>query len=170
MPPPSDPDIRRQLKTRLLALPPRAFELFAGDLHEFMGLRNVTVTRYSGDGGIDAVGSLETSIAPITIPTGVQVKRYRSNVQRADIDRFIGALSGQYAQGIFITTAGYARQAALKAATAIPHVATVDGEHVVTLMVRHHLGVAEVAGAGGRLDEEYFSQFEEGAPRAPRRI
>jgi hypothetical protein len=170
MPPPSDPDIRRQLKARLLALPPRAFELFAGDLLEFMGLRNVTVTRYSGDGGIDAIGSLETSIAPISIPTGVQVKRYSANVQRADIDRFIGALSGQYAQGIFITTAGYARQAALKAVAAIPRVATVDGDQVAALMLRHHLGVVGLADAASRLDEEYFSQFEAQAAAWPRRI
>ena len=134
MPSPSDPDLRRRIKARLLALPPRAFELFAGDLLEFMGLRDVSVTRYSGDGGIDAVGSLETSAALISIPTGVQVKRYRANVQRGDIDRFIGALSGQYAQGIFITTAGYTRQAALKAVVGVPRVATVDGEQVIALM------------------------------------
>jgi hypothetical protein len=35
----------------------------------------VSVTRYSGDGGIDAIGSLDTSAALINIPTGVQVKR-----------------------------------------------------------------------------------------------
>ena len=134
MPSPSDPDLRRRIKARLLALPPRAFELFAGDLLEFMGLRDVSVTRYSVDGGIDAVGSLETSAALISIPTGVQVKRYRANVQRGDIDRFIGALSGQYAQGIFITTAGYTRQAALKAVVGVPRVATVDGEQVIALM------------------------------------
>src|SRR5919198_5173443 len=126
MPMPSHPDLTRQIKARLLALPPRAFELFAGDLLEFMGLRNVSVTRYSGDGGIDAVGSLETSVALISIPTGVQVKRYRANVQRADIDRFIGALSGQYPQGIFISTAGYTRQAVRKALAGIPRIATVD--------------------------------------------
>jgi hypothetical protein len=160
MPPPSDPDLRRQIKARLLTLPPRAFELFAGDLLEFMGLRDVSVTRYSGDGGIDAIGSLETSIAQISIPTGVQVKRYRANVQRADIDRFIGALSGQYPQGIFITTAGYTRQAALKANAGIPRVATVDGDQVVALMLRHRLGVVEPAGSVSRLDEEYFGQFE----------
>ncbi|NTU79582.1 MAG: restriction endonuclease [Chloroflexales bacterium] len=91
MPPPADPDMRRQIKARLLALPPRAFELFAGDLLVFMGLRDVSVTRYVGDGGIDAYGSLETSAALISIPAGVQVKRHRGNVQRADIDRFIGA-------------------------------------------------------------------------------
>jgi Restriction endonuclease/MerR HTH family regulatory protein len=167
---PSDPDLRRQIKARLLALPPRAFELFAGDLLEFMGLRDVSVTRYSGDGGIDAIGSLETSAALISIPTGVQVKRYRANVQRADIDRFIGALSGQYPQGIFITTAGYTRQAALKAAAGIPRVATVDGDQVVALMLRHRLGVAELAGAASKLDEEYFSQFEAQAAARSRRV
>ncbi len=39
------------------------------------------------------------------IPVGIQVKRYRNNVQRPDIDRFIGALSGRFAEGMFMTTA-----------------------------------------------------------------
>lgn len=157
MSPPADPDLRRRLKGRLLALPPRAFELFAGDLLEFMGLRGVTVTRYVGDGGVDAAGSIETEDALISIPTGVQVKRHRSNVQRAEIDRFIGALVGRYAQGIFITTAGYAPQARLKAASAIPRVATVDGDQVAALMLRHRLGVATEP---GKLDESYFAAYE----------
>ena len=54
----SPPDIRRQIKARLLALPPRAFELFAGDLLEFMGLREVAVTRYGHAMAIPAPGSL----------------------------------------------------------------------------------------------------------------
>jgi hypothetical protein len=160
MPSPTHPDLRRQIKTRLLALPPRAFELLAGELLEFMGLRGVSVTRYVGDGGLDATGRLETSIPLISIPTGVQVKRYRANVQRADIDRFIGALLGQYLQGIFITTSNYAPQAAQKAVAGIPRIATVDGNQVVALMLRHSLGVVELDGASGRLDEEYFGQFE----------
>jgi hypothetical protein len=160
MPPPSHPDLRRQIKARLLALPPRAFELLAGDLLEFMGLRDVSVTRYVGDGGLDAIGMLHTSIPLISIPTGVQVKRYRANVQRADIDRFIGALHGQYPQGIFITTAGYSPQAVQKAISSIPRVATVDGDQVVALMLRHSLGVAAIDDAPGTLDEEYFDQFE----------
>jgi hypothetical protein len=170
MPTPSALDLRHQIKARLLALPPRAFELFAGDLLEFMGLCNVSVTRYSGDGGIDAVGSLETSATLISIPTGVQVKRYRANVQRADIDRFIGALSGRYSQGIFITTAGYTRQAALKAVAGFPRVATVNGDQVIALMLQHRLGVAESDGAAGAIDEEYFSQFEAQVVARSRRV
>jgi hypothetical protein len=153
-----------------MALPPRAFELFAGDLLTFVGLSDVSVTRYSGDGGIDATGNLETSGALISIPTGVQVKRHRANVGRADIDRFIGALSGHYPHGIFITTSGYSPQAALKARGAIPRVATLDGDHVADLMIRHRLGIEDLAAPGGALDEEYFGQFEAQAEARPGRV
>jgi hypothetical protein len=163
-------DLRRAIKLRLLALPPRAFELFAGDLLEFMGLHNVSVTRYSGDGGIDACGDIEVGNALIRIPTGVQVKRYRANVQRADIDRFIGALSGRYSQGIFITTSGYTPQAAEKAKAAVPRVAPVDGDQVVALMLQHRLGIAEGERAAGGLDEEYFGQYEAQAAARPARL
>ena len=155
---PADPELRRQLRARLLALHPRAFELFAGDLLEYVGLRDVAVTRHSGDGGIDAYGTLVTPL--LRIPVGVQVKRHRANVQRPDIDRFIGALVGRYAQGIFITTAGYGRQAMLKAGSTIPFVSTLDGNQVAELMLRHGLGIAEESAATSRLDEGYFDAFE----------
>lgn len=160
---PNNPDLRRQLRARLLALPPRAFEFFARDLLEFIGLSDVAVTRYRHDGGLDATGSLQAGDGLISVPAGVQVKRYRANVGRVDIDRFIGALSGQYPQGIFITTSGYAPEARRKAASSIPRVATLDGGQVAGLMLRHRLGVAE--GAPDRLDEAYFGQFEEQAAR-----
>lgn len=70
--PPITLHLHHQLKARLLALPPRAFELFAGELLVFVGLRDVSVTRYSGDGGIDAFGSLEAGTGLISIPTGVR--------------------------------------------------------------------------------------------------
>lgn len=168
MPPPRDPDLRRRLRARLLALPPRAFELFAGDLLEFIGLSDVAVTRYRGDGGIDATGSLDSRDGLIRVPAGVQVKRHRANVGRADIDRFIGALSGQYPQGIFITTAGYAPAALQKAAASIPRVATLDGGQLAALMLRHRLGLA--AGPGEQLDEAYFGQFEDQAAARPNSV
>jgi hypothetical protein len=160
MPASSDLAFQRRIRDRLLALPPRAFELFAGDLLVFVGLRNVSVTRYTSDGGIDAEGDLETKHAAISILTGVQVKRYRANVQRTDIDRFIGALSGRYPHGIFITTAGYSKQAAQKAAASFPRIATINGDQVIALMLQHRLGVGEAGGTAGAIDEEYFSQYE----------
>lgn len=152
------PSLRRQLHDRLLSLTPRAFELFAGDLLIYIGLQNVAVTRYVGDGGIDAHGELVPDSGLLRVPSGVQVKRHRRNVQRADIDRFIGALSGQYQHGIFITTAGYAEQARVKAQSSALRVDTIDGVQVVGLMGRHQLGL-QIA-QPDRLDEAYFLGFE----------
>lgn len=159
MPTPLQPDIRRRLKTRLLELSPRAFELFAGDLLTYIGLQNVAVTRYSGDGGVDAHGDLLSESQLVCVPTGVQVKRHRANVQRADIDRFIGALGGQYRHGIFITTANYAAQARVKARNSpLLWVDTVNGDDIASLMQRHQLGL--LARDTTTLDEDYFRDFE----------
>lgn len=160
--PPLNPDVRRQLKTRLLDLSPRAFELFAGDLLVYVGLQGVAVTRYVGDGGIDAHGEIVTDSGIVRIPTGVQVKRHRQNVQRADIDRFIGGLSGKYPQGIFITTAGYGKQAIEKAAESFPRITPVSGDQIVGLMVQHQLGLARNT-SQPQLDEVYFESFEQQA-------
>jgi hypothetical protein len=158
--PPHHPDIRRQLKQRLLALPPRAFELFAGDLLIYIGLQNVAVTRYIGDGGIDAHGDLVATSDLVRVPTGVQVKRHRHNVQRPDIDRFIGALGGSFRHGIFITTAGYAPKAREKAgSSSVVSIDTVDGDQVAALMVQHSLGVQPL-NTPLDLDETYFLSFE----------
>src|SRR5438128_9941386 len=101
-PPPANPDIKRELKNQLLAISARSFEFFAGEFLVYIGLEAVSVTRYIGDGGIDARGSLIAGL--FRIPIGVQVKRHRNNVQRPDIDKFIGALSGRFSQGMFMTT------------------------------------------------------------------
>jgi hypothetical protein len=160
---PLNPDVRRQLQARLLDLSPRAFELFAGDLLVYVGLSAVAVTRYVGDGGIDAHGEVVTQSGIVRIPTGVQVKRHRNNVQRADIDRFIGALSGRYSQGIFITTAGYGKQAIEKAITSIPRITPVGGDQVIGLMLQNGLGLNGTSGP--KLDETYFESFELQATR-----
>src|SRR5215216_4715352 len=154
--PPDHPDIKREIKARLLALSPRAFELFAGDFLQYVGLQHIAVTRYIGDGGIDAHGDLVASSNLVRVPTGVQVKRYRHNVQRPDIDRFIGALGGNFRHGIFITTAGYAPKAREKAgSSSVVSIDAVDGDQVAALMIQHGLGVQSHI-----LDETYFLSFE----------
>lgn len=165
--PPTNPDIRRRLREQLLDFSPRAFELFAGNLLEYIGLQNVAVTQYSGDGGIDAHGELVAVSNLVRVPTGVQVKRHRNNVGRPDIDRFIGALLGRFHHGIFITTADYAPKALAKAtdASAI-RIDTVSGEQVAALMVQHHLGTMPSAASG--LDDEYFQSFEALAGAKPK--
>src|SRR5437660_5091058 len=101
--PPLHPDIKRELKQQLLALSARSFEFFAGEFLVYVGLEAVSVTRYIGDGGIDASGDLVAG--QFRIPVGIQVIRYRNNVQRPDIYRFVVSLYKRFSEGLFLTTA-----------------------------------------------------------------
>jgi len=159
-PPPNNPDIRRELKQQLLALSARSFEFFAGELLVYSGLEAVSVTRYIGDGGIDALGNLIAG--RFRIPIGIQVKRHRNNVQRPDIDKFLGALSGRFSEGMFMTTANYAPGALQKAATSIPRILTLNGDQVVSTMVEHRLGLKPSSLNAHKLDidPDYFAAFE----------
>lgn len=158
--PPINPDIKRELKSQLLTLSPRAFELFAGDFLVYAGLEKVSVTRYIGDGGIDAEGDLIAGT--FRLPVGVQVKRYRNNVQRTDIDKFIGALSGRFPQGVFVTTADYGKPALLKASHSIPRILTLNGDQVISIMLKNNLGIRPPSASRQRLtvDADYFATFE----------
>ncbi len=139
---------------------PRAFELFAGEFLVYVGLEKVSVTRYIGDGGIDAEGFLIAG--QFRLPVGIQVKRYRKNVQRNDIDRFIGALSSNFPQGIFMTTANYGKNALEKASKTIPRILTLTGDQVVSIMVDNSLGLKLLQGNAQKLviDPDYFATFE----------
>lgn len=158
--PPVNPDIKYELKKRLLALPARSFEFFAGDFLVYVGLEEVSVTRYIGDGGIDAQGNLIAGL--FRIPVGVQVKRHRNNVHRSDIDKFIGALSGRFSQGMFMTTADYAPGALKKAANSIPRILTLNGDQIASVMIEHHLGLKNSSFHLQKLDidPDYFATFE----------
>ena len=139
---------------------PRAFELFAGEFLVYAGLERISVTRYIGDGGIDAEGDLIAG--QFRLPVGIQVKRYRNNVQRNDIDRFIGALSGHFPQGIFMTTANYGKNALRKATTSIPRILTLTGDQVISIMLDNGLGLKPLHGNAQKLviDPDYFATFE----------
>lgn len=158
--PPANPDLKRELKQQLLSMSARSFEFFAGDFLVYVGIESISVTRYIGDGGIDALGDLVAG--QFRIPIGIQVKRHRNNVQRPDIDKFIGALSGRFSDGIFMTTAGYAPSALQKAATSIPRVQTLSGEQIVSIMVEHNLGLKPASLNTQKLDidPDYFATFE----------
>lgn len=83
-------------------------------------------------------------------------------MQRNDIDRFIGALSGHFPQGIFMTTANYGKNALRKATTSIPRILTLTGDQVITIMLDNGLGLKPLHGNAQKLviDPDYFATFE----------
>lgn len=71
--------MRERLLQQIRTMDPAAFEELVGELLAKIGFEDVTVTRASGDGGIDVRGTL---VAGDVIQTkmAVQVKRWKSNV------------------------------------------------------------------------------------------
>ncbi len=83
------------------------FEFFIKRLYQNMGFE-VTLTRKSHDGGIDAVVSKDNVLY------NLQCKRFKSNIGIKYIREFVGVLktNTSKAQGIFITTSDFTKAAA----------------------------------------------------------
>jgi len=134
---------RQHLLDSLQDLSPREFEQFARRLLVVYGFADVGVTQVSQDGGIDGHGELRLGLA--TMNVAFQCKRWQGNVGRPDVDRFRGAIQGQYEQGVFFSTSDFtadARQASLRRG-AVP-VILLNGESIVNLMIEKGLGVDRV--------------------------
>ncbi len=125
----------------LMRLSPVEFEHFSKRLLEVYGFQEVKVTSVTNDGGIDGHGKLRVGLALMGV--AFQCKRWTTtNIGRPEIDRFRGAIQGQFEQGIFFTTAGFvggAQEASIRAG-AVP-IILVDGSLLVELMIEKGFGV-----------------------------
>jgi restriction system protein len=134
---------RAGLLDKLQSLTPRQFEQFARKLLATYGFVDVQVTQVSSDGGIDGYGRLRLGLA--TMNVAFQCKRWEGNVGRPEVDKFRGAIQGEFEQGVFFTTSDFtprARDASLKPG-AVP-VILLNGESIVNLMIEKGLGVERV--------------------------
>jgi restriction system protein len=132
---------RAKLLDRLHQMKPSDFEQFARKLLRAYGFVEVEVTGVSSDGGIDGYGRLRLGLASMNV--AFQCKRWQTNVGRPEVDKFRGAIQGEYEQGVFFATSDFtpqAREASLKKG-AVP-IILLNGESVVSLMIDKGLGVS----------------------------
>ncbi|HEY7119355.1 MAG TPA: restriction endonuclease [Tepidisphaeraceae bacterium] len=137
-------DFREQLLGRLLALKPPDFERFARRVLMSYGFVEVTVTAISKDGGIDGHGRLTLGLA--TLSAAFQCKRWQGSVGRPEVDKFRGAIQGDFEQGVFFATSDFtreAREASLKKGAA--PIILLNGESIVRLMIEKGIGVSRTA-------------------------
>lgn len=133
------------LKTKILHglknLTPAAFEMFSRNLLEVYGFHDMKVTHISKDGGIDGFGKLKVGLAEMNI--AFQCKKWNSSsIHRPEVDKFRGAIQGEFEMGIFFTTAKFAqgaKEVSFKRG-AVP-IVLIDGDGIVDLMIEKELGV-----------------------------
>jgi restriction system protein len=135
-----DLQFRSKLLDRLYELTPTQFEHFARQLLAAYGFVRMTVTQVSKDGGIDGHGMLKVGLARMAV--AFQCKRWEGNVPRPEVDKFRGAIQGEFEQGLFFTTSDFtkgAMEASIKKG-AVP-VILLNGESIVDLMIEKEFGV-----------------------------
>ena len=135
-----DTQFRSKLLDRLYELTPTQFEHFARQLLTAYGFVQMTVTQVARDGGIDGHGMLKVGLARMAV--AFQCKRWEGNVPRPEVDKFRGAIQGEFEQGMFFTTSDFTRgamDASIKKG-AVP-VILLNGESIVDLMIEKEFGV-----------------------------
>lgn len=153
--------VSRELLTLIGDAPPEFFEVLVLELLHAIGYgtskADVQRVGRSGDGGIDGVISLDKLGLEKVY---VQAKRWQNNVGRPDVQSFFGALAGRRAKkGVFITTAGFTREARDFAQSVSDSIVLVDGERLTALMIEHGVGVSHQPLRVPHVDHDYFEEL-----------
>ncbi len=111
----------------------------------------------SGDEGIDGIIK-EDKLGLDTIY--IQAKRWAGVVGRPEIQKFVGALTGQRSRkGIFITTSYFSADAKDYVTNIDTKIVLIDGEMLTRMMIDHNVGVSTAAVYSlKKIDHNYFSE------------
>lgn len=149
---------KERLSQLLMEINPYAFERLAQRLLRECGFEQVTVTKKSGDGGIDGIGRLKIN-GIFSFNVAFQCKRYSGTVGAPEIRDFRGSLSTNIEKGIFITTGRFTQQAKEEAsAPGKQQIDLIDGEDFMEKLAQYGIGVKEVKIY--QVDEGFFKKFE----------
>ena len=149
-------EVKVRLITELKNLSPRGFEHFCMEFLQLLGYRNMAVTKRSSDGGIDGHGDFRQGA--VSINSAFQAKKWGATpVGRPEIDKFRGAIQGDFDHGVFITTSRFTRDA--KEASYKKGAITIlllDGPAIAELMIERGIGVTRQPVYLHELDSEFF--------------
>ena len=131
--------VKFELLEKMKNMDPFAFEMLNGLLLQAMGYGEATITKRSGDGGID--GYVTKDVLGFE-KIRFQSKRYSETVPIDKIRAFLGTI-GQGKKGIMITTSDYssgADNALRENQRSSDDIKFIDGEKLTELMLKYSIG------------------------------
>lgn len=132
-----------KLAQTLHGMDPYAFERLSMRLLRECGFDQVSVTKKSGDGGIDGTGKMKIN-GIFSFNVAFQCKRFKGSVSSSDIRDFRGSLTTDIEKGIFITTGAFTKSARDEASNAgKQQIDLIDGEEFINKLIECGLGVKE---------------------------
>ncbi len=155
-------DLTLELLQRLKTCSPTFFERLVVDVIVKMGYGGTRkdaskVIGRSGDEGIDGIIKEDKLGLDVIY---IQAKRWGSTVGRPEIQKFVGALTGQRAKkGVFITTSDFSADAEDYVSRIDTKVVLIDGETLAQLMIDHNVGISTIGTYEiKKIDSDYFSE------------
>jgi restriction system protein len=152
-------NVKLELLERLKEIDPFYFEKVILILLKKMGYGEFVETKKTGDGGVDGIiNQDQLGLNKIYI----QAKRYAENkVREKDIRNFIGAMSGDTTNGVFVTTSTFDTAAVVKAKEAHHKIILIDGHRLTELMFEFGVGVQTVNTYQLKeVDEDFFEDTQ----------
>jgi len=155
----NESEVKKRIIAELQTLKPNEFEQFCSSLLQLLGYQELKVTTGGPDGGIDGHGQFRQGV--VTIRSAFQAKRWNQNpVGRPEIDKFRGAIQGDFDHGVFLTTGRFtedAEKASIKKGAIT--LLLLDGEAIAETMVKFGIGVTKRPIQLLDIDPEFF-RFE----------
>lgn len=155
-------DLATDLLQRLKTCSPSFFERLVVEVIVKMGYGGTRkdagkAIGRSGDGGIDGIIKEDKLGLDVIY---IQAKRWDNTVGRPEIQKFVGALTGQRAKkGLFITTSDFSSDAVDYVSRIDAKVVLIDGETLAQLMIDHNVGVSTIGTYEiKKIDSDYFSE------------
>lgn len=147
---------KTELAETLHNMDPFAFERLSMLLLRECGFTQVTVTKKSGDGGIDGTGKLRIN-GIFSFNVAFQCKRFKGSVSAGDIRDFRGSLTTDIEKGVLITTGSFTKAAREEASNAgKQQIDLMDGEEFISKLIEYRLGVKERTIY--EVDKEFFKK------------
>lgn len=155
----NESDVKRRIISELKGLKAKEFEQFCLTFLQLLGYQELKKGAGGADGGIDGHGQFRQGV--VTIRSAFQAKRWTDTpVGRPEIDKFRGAIQGDFDHGVFLTTARFTKDA--EAASVKKGAITLlllDGDSIAETMIRFGIGVAKRPVHLLDIDPEFF-KFE----------
>jgi hypothetical protein len=126
------------VRRTLLGVDPRQFEQIIMNVLSASGFKDVAVTRYSQDGGVDVNAYVGGTCWPLSgLHVQIQAKRWLRTVGRREIAELRGSL-GPHARGAVVTTSHFSRAAIVESSAAgkVP-IVLIDGYQFSALAKQH---------------------------------
>lgn len=120
---------------------PYQFELLVSMLLGKMGYYDIRVTSKGSDGGIDVVAEIKSGTS--IVKEIVQVKRWKSNVQRPTLDQIRGVLGVSKATRCSIITTSNFSQGCYDSLRENDSVTLINGESLIDMLLKYKLGFSE---------------------------